>query len=112
MENLTIIIGDDGNVFCIDSAASRVIMESLGVTQTQRASHVEPDNRLLRFFFHLVRERVADSSRLAQWTRQWPCVWRVKLADEFGGHILRRRFDDRLAAIDYEVEVVNEYLTR
>ena len=35
-------------------------------------------------------------------------VARLKLADEFGGHILRRRFDDRLTAIDYEVEVVND----
>lgn len=111
-ERLTIVIGEDGIVTCIDSAASRVVMESLGVTTTRRASHVEPDNEVLRWVFHFIRERVADDSALAAWTRGWRCLWRIRLVETFGGNILPERFRDRDEAIAHEVNIINEQMCR
>lgn len=85
-------------VFVASQALAEV--ESLGTCHKTRASHVEPINPFLRWCFHLIRRRVADESRLAAWTRRWPCLWRARI---FGGPILEP-FADRKAAIDAEVE--------
>jgi hypothetical protein len=45
----------------------------------QRASHVEPVRLSLRALFHLIRWLVSDDSRAAEWTRRWPCLWRVRM---------------------------------
>lgn len=75
-------------------------------TLTQRrASHVEPTNRLLRALFRLLRAHSQDDSLLAAWTRRWPCQWQVSIVDgpRFGP------FAQRTAAIDAEVEWLNQY---
>lgn len=108
MENLTITICEDGTVVMIDSAAARVVAESLGVTTVARASHVEPVNNCLRYLFHFIRQRTSDDSRMAEWTRRWPCYWQVTLADAFGGHTLPEVFRDRQDAIAHEVNYLNE----
>jgi len=52
-----------------------------GADSRRRASHVEPTNLLLRWVFHLIRKRVDDDSRMAMFTRFWPCRWRARIFD-------------------------------
>jgi hypothetical protein len=111
-EMLTIVISDDGLVLMVDGETSRLIAEDLGVTVTQRASHVEPVNAVLRFAFQFIRERVTETSRVAQWTRSWNCLWRIRLEDAFGGHVLPETYRDRDEAIAREVRYLNEAFTR
>jgi hypothetical protein len=95
-------IGSDGEVRCL---ATCPLVEQIGrdgVLSTRRASHVEPINGLLRRLFHAIRRRVSDKSRLAAWTRRWPCLWRVDLALS-GGPILGP-FTDRNSAINAEID--------
>lgn len=97
-----ITIRPDGSVeFIHDDELAAELTDALGgAADKQRASHVEPTNILLRWAFHLVRRRVSDGSRLAEWTRGWRCEWRARI---FDGPMLGP-FDDRQAAIDAEVE--------
>lgn len=110
MQKVTIIIGADGNVFCIDSEAGRVIMESLGVTVTQRASHVRPYFWPLRWLFCVLRWAFGDEGRIAAWTRTWNCLWYVD-ASPVGLGRLDGVWRNRSDAIDAEVEAINEYFT-
>lgn len=112
VEHLTIIINEDGSVAMIDSPAAREIAAALGTSVVNRASHVEPCNRILRTLFHFIRTRVSDESRLAAWTRRWRCDWQITLSDAFGGTTLPERFHDRQAAIAFEIEYVNQKLSQ
>ena len=51
----------------------------LGHVTTRRASHVIPQNWLLRLAFRILRTCVPDDSRCAAWTRRWPCQWLADL---------------------------------
>jgi len=104
---ITVTIDEEGDQVFLKGHGADVFL-GLGDTRTQRASHVEPDNRLLRFLFHFIRHRTADDSRLAAFTRCWPCLWRVNTAP-VGGPILSGRWRNRLKAIDAEVEFLNQF---
>lgn len=68
----------------------------------RRASHVEPANPLLRYAFHSLRETFGESGSIADFTRQWSCIWRVNLAP-VNGPILPVTFSNRMEAIAAEV---------
>jgi len=67
----------------------------------RRASHVEPQNLILRVLFRIIRARADDESTLAKWTRTWPCLWRVKIVD---GPVLPKLYTDRAEAIADEIQ--------
>jgi carbon storage regulator len=69
--------------------------------QRNRASWVEPQNLVLRCLFHVVRWCVSDNSRMAQWTRDWSCQWRINLARSSGPVL--GPYTSRLEAISAEV---------
>jgi hypothetical protein len=102
MPTHTVFVQADGTIKGIASP----VTEGLGLVR-RRASHVEPQRRTLRWVFHLIRRCVNDESRMAAFTRNWPCQWRVRLLDS--GEILGP-FTDRATAIDEEVRVINERL--
>lgn len=49
----------------------------------KRASWIEPVNPLLRIAFKALRF-APDASKLAGWTRTWPCRWRVNMRPSNG----------------------------
>ena len=71
-----IIIRPDGQVLKIFDPGD----EELGL-EKRRASHVEPVSRVLRGIFHFVRRRCDDESKLAAFTRKWPCRWQARIFD-------------------------------
>lgn len=102
MQNeVTFIIGNGTCTYLLTKAAPRI--EGAVV---RRASHVLPVNPVLRLVFRAVRFLVSDASRTAEWTRNWPCKWLVDMSP-VGGGILPMYFSDRQAAIDAEVEALN-----
>ena len=95
----TIFIDKHGRTHGITSAVTRL----LELRERRRVSHVEPSHPALRWVFHAIRRRVSDDSRLARFTRYWPCWWQARL---FDGPVLgpfRRRSD----AIDAEICWIN-----
>ncbi len=50
-----------------------------GIAVVRRASYVEPQSRWLRLLFHVIRRLGGDDSRIACWTRSWPCFWRARM---------------------------------
>lgn len=106
---VSVVIRDDGTVVCLDHTETSCF-RSLGQVKTRRASHVEPDNSLLRPAFHMLRLVFGDKGWMAEFTRLWPCQWRVNLSP-IGGPILTQVYTDRLEAIDSEVAWLNEHLT-
>lgn len=66
----------------------------------RRASFIEPIAPDLRLLFHLIRWFVGDEHWLADWTRRWPCIWRVRIVD---GPVLGCYWD-RQEAIRDEIE--------
>lgn len=74
----------------------------------KRASHVEPVNFALRVLFYLLRFLFTDTGKVADWTRNWPCYWRVNLAP-VGGPIMPADFAKRSTAIEYEVAWLEDY---
>lgn len=107
-KTITLTIDENGDQVFLKSDGAEMF-RALGITVTQRASHVEPDVRVLRVLFHLIRSLVTDDSSLAAWTRTWRCVWRINTAP-LGGPILGTRFTDRAAAIRHEIWYVNNHL--
>lgn len=104
---LVVHIGEDGGLRWVDHPDLRCLA-TLGEARTARASHVEPINPILRVAFTVIRARVSDASRLAGWTRRWPCLWRANLAPS-GGPLLGP-FARRNDAIDAEVAWLNANL--
>jgi len=100
MVNLTVFIDEDGET----SGLKSPLTEALGLQHRERVSHIEPVNRVLRWFFHLIRKHVADDSWLAGFTRRWPVMWRANI---FIGPTLGP-FRVRQDAIDAEVAHINE----
>ena len=43
----------------------------------QRVSRIVPTSFLLMFSFYAIRWLCSDESRMAAWTRRWPCQWKV-----------------------------------
>jgi hypothetical protein len=73
-----------------------------GEARQTRASHVEPVNVVLRWAFHIIRTVVDDDSAMAQWTRDWPCLWQANL--QLSNGPVLAAFTNRQAAIDAEIE--------
>lgn len=104
---ITITIDENGDQVFLKGHGADVFAD-VGTVTTQRASHVEPDSAVLRLVFHAVRSLVSDASRIAEWTRNWPCTWRVNTAP-VGGPILAGRWRNRKVAIEAEVEFLNTF---
>jgi hypothetical protein len=109
MQNEAIfIIDEQGNMrFLLTEAAIDCLIDG---SVSQRASHVEPDSACLRFIFHLLRRFLGDKGRMSEFTRTWPCLWRVN-ATPVGGMILHERFRNRQQAIEAEVQYLNKFFT-
>lgn len=69
---------EDGSMEFVSNPQLQPLTE-LGTPQKTRVSHVEPANIFLRWCFHAIRSRVADTSCIAQFTRLWPCLWQARL---------------------------------
>ncbi len=110
MQNEATLIIDENGVckIVLTDAAKSLFLASTVAAESSRASHVEPVSLVLRVLFHAVRSSVSDDSRLAAWTRLWPCLWRVNMKP-VGAGILPVHFTNRLAAIDAEVEALNNF---
>jgi hypothetical protein len=95
---LTILIDQDGNASHLAKPESDTIgLGSIGTATSKRASHIEPTSRMLRFAFHAIRKLGA---RGEQFTRRWPCTWRVNLT--LSGGPTYGTYTDRQQAIDEE----------
>ncbi|QDU95168.1 hypothetical protein [Lignipirellula cremea] len=68
--------------------------------ERKRASLIEPVNPLLRLLFRAIRSQVCDSGSWSEWTRCWPCRWRVNLTP-VGGPIFGN-FGQRRTALKVE----------
>jgi hypothetical protein len=102
---VTFVIDEQGDCKYLLTDAAKAF--DLGGTP-RRASHVEPANAYLRLAFQGIRKLVADTSWAAQWTRGWPCFWRVNLGP-IGGPILPVHYTDRHDAIDAEIVAIHEF---
>lgn len=101
MKNESVIfIDNDGTVRGLESPLTKL----LALKDRRRVSHIEPVNRLLRWLFHYIRYKVSDDSRLAGFTRRWPCRWQANI---FDGPVLGP-FRSRSEAVDAEVSWINE----
>jgi hypothetical protein len=123
---LTVTIDENGDLLYLKSDSADVLLECGEVVQ-KRASHVEPASRDLRILFHALRFIFGDKGRVSEWTRNWFCLWRVNTAPVGGPiltwgdtawgreHMALAMLDnvavwiDRQAAIDAEIEFLNEY---
>ena len=105
--NVVTVTIEDGDLVFLATDSADIFLEQ-GETVTRRASHVEPDNFAYRVAFTVLRSLVSDKSRIAAWTRLWPCLWRVNTAP-VGGPILTERFTDRQKAIDAEIIFLNNW---
>jgi len=101
---VTFIIAENGDCTYLMTEAAPVIEGA----RTARASHVEPDNWLLRVIFHALRQWLGDKGRMSDFTRAWPILWRVNM-QPVGGPILCTRYINRAAAIDAEVIALNKF---
>lgn len=118
---VTVTIEENGDMTFLDTDAERVFLE-LGTAVTRRASHVEPVSVPLRLLFYILRW-FGDKNRIADWTRNWRCGWRVNTAP-VGGPILRWShirpdaewglgdvyvWYNRQEAIDAEIKFLNDF---
>ena len=100
-----IIDTESGNaVYRVTEAASPLQLGAVPL----RASHVEPVNPLLRVIFHLLRQWLGDKGRMSEFTRAWPCLWRINLKP-LDGPILPTVYYDRKQAINAEVIALNKF---
>lgn len=85
--------------------ADEVNIDGVTIEQTEktRVSHIVPKNWLLRVAFLALRGAVRDESRAAEWTRNWHCLWLVKIEKETFGP-----FCDRQKAIQFEKNKIYE----
>lgn len=120
---VTITIDENGDQVFLKTDAADVFLEQ-GEVITRRASHVEPADLPRRIAFSLIRRLVADTSKIAAWTRNWACLWRVNTAP-VGGPILTwddvswnssdrplgkfATWSNRQDAIDAEVQFLNQF---
>jgi hypothetical protein len=104
---VAVTMNEDGNLTFLNTDSADTFLEC-GSVVTRRASHVEPADLPRRLAFKILRSLTSDKSRIAAWTRNWNCLWRVNTSP-VGGPILEGRWRDRQAAIDAEVEFLNEW---
>jgi hypothetical protein len=98
-------------VFSIDDSSGQVtfLLNDLSrpfvdeSSTIRRASNVEPINAILRIVFYTLRFLFGEYSRMGQFTRVWPCTWRVNLSP-VSGPILPIVYRNRQEAINAEIE--------
>lgn len=100
---ITCFIDDEGVTFLMDESIK--LFEGEG--EVRRASHVEPDSFVFRIAFHALRHVFGDKGRMSEFTRSWPCLWRVDTSP-VGGPILPTRYRNRQEAIEAEIEFLND----
>jgi hypothetical protein len=83
---VTVLFDADGNVLHIQSP-DLAFLETLGPREDRRASHIVPENSVLRWLFRLLRRLCRDGGAVATFTRRWPCSWQVNLRPS-GGPVL------------------------
>ncbi len=102
-----IFIDPDGTITGISSE----VTQRMSLGNRQRVSHVEPVNPILRWLFHAIRKRVADNSKVADFTRKWRCHWRARIFDgpTLGPFVTRKQaIDAEIAWINAELEGCHE----
>ncbi len=102
---VVIHITPEGNIRFLQSEDAPVSLIGQGVTR--RASNVEPVSNTLRYVFYGLRFLFGEKGRMAQFTRQWRCDWRVNLAP-IGGSVLAGSYRNRAEAIDAEIAYLNK----
>jgi len=108
MQPVTVLI-DGKRIIALESEHTQ-FLRSFGEPTIRRASHVEPCNPALRFAFHLLRSLFGEHSKVADFTRQWPCLWRINMAPT-GGPILPDVYRERAQAIAAEIQYFNEHIS-
>lgn len=108
-------ISADGSARAIYNKALAAYAERLGYTKS-RVSHVEPANFCLRWCFHRLRRCFGDDGRIAGWTRNWRCRWRVNVG-LLGGtiylsNVFGAPFVSRQEAIDFEIVILESLIRR
>ena len=104
MNVIVISITDSGSRFLVNEDTAPFLEEGAVI---RRASHVEPEDVILRGLFHALRSIWGEKGWVAECTRKWRCLWRVNLKPS-GGPILSARWRNRQQAIDAEIEWLNE----
>ena len=102
-DTVTFIIDEQGECVYLMTEAAPDIMGAI----VRRGSYIEPVNALLRVLFHLLRSVVGDKGRMSDFTRAWPCQWRINMKPVDGG-ILPVYYYNRQAAIEAEVDALNK----
>src|SRR6266481_3239839 len=121
---LTVTIDETGDLVYLKGDSADVLLE-LGEVVQRRASHVEPASRDQRVFFHLLRFFFGEKGRIADWTRNWGCLWRVntspvggpiltwahvwKMEPSYGSMDYTACFAKRQDAIDAEIAFLNDF---
>lgn len=108
MTEFTIVADENGNLSFIQDVQIS-FLQDLGEVSVRRASHVEPDFYPLRVLFHWLRGKFGETGRIANWTRNWKCLWRVNMKPS-NGPILPERWLTRQDALDAEVNWLRERL--
>lgn len=90
------VVDRDGRVRHLDKGGLSIP----GNVTRRRASHIVPVDIWARAAFNLIRALVSDESRVAEWTRSWPCVWQVDLRLSSGPVV--SGFHSREAAVTFE----------
>jgi hypothetical protein len=112
MNLVTVTITETGDAIALmDGYSDRLLNALGGVPATRRGSHVEPDSLIFRVLFHSLRAFFGDKGRMSDFTRGWPCLWRVNTAP-VGGPVLPQRYSNRAEAIDAEVVFLNDWFLR
>jgi len=85
-QELTFVIDESGDMkFLVpEFMHESPLLEGANIS---RASHVEPDNFVLRIIFHGLRQVLGDKGRMSEFKRNWPILWRVN-TKPVGGPIL------------------------
>lgn len=98
--HVTFSIDEDGNTrFLVNELSQSFVTDESTV---KRASHVVPWNPILRCAFKIIRYIVGETGSVAEWTRQWSCLWQVNLSP-VGGPIIPIEWTSREAAINFEI---------
>jgi hypothetical protein len=104
MNEYVVTLSEDGTVrFLVNEDTKPFIDEDAVI---RRASHVEPKNVLIRLTFHILRGIFGEKGWMAEFTRRWPCKWRINLSP-INGPILPGLYKDRQEAIREEIKYLN-----
>lgn len=104
MQTISVYINADASITFLKSPLTAGF--NLGPSVTRRYSNVEPDDAVLRLVFNALRWLSNDTSAVAEWTRNWRCLWRIHIKN---GPILPMRYYDRATAIEVEHTYFNTH---